>query len=186
MQKNWTAYLELAARYYVLVVLNLYGWGKIMGGQFYRPGHFPDKVAQIPLAEASGFDLTWAFFGHSPFYIWFIGLSQVIGAWLLVAQKTKLLGVAILIPVLLNIVVVDSAFQISAGALSVAAFCLLLLLLILLLNQSTLRALFEILWQPAASEKQTVKVQITKVFIVLGLIALLFGLQSFVVLLIGE
>lgn len=33
--------IELAARWYVFVFLNIYGLGKIAGGQFYRRGHLP-------------------------------------------------------------------------------------------------------------------------------------------------
>ncbi|GAB3890571.1 hypothetical protein GCM10028803_01500 [Larkinella knui] len=181
MLKSWTFYLELAARYYVFLILNVYGWGKILGGQFFRPGHFPAEAARLPLAEASGFNLAWAFFGHSPFYIWFIGLSQIVGAWLLLSPKTKLPGVAILIPILLNIVVVDITFQISFGAMAVAATCLALLLLVLFLNLPTLKAIFAILWQPAVSEKPVLKARMKTMAIIFGFLAVIFGFQSLVI-----
>ena len=181
MLKNWTIYLELAARYYVFLIMNAYGWAKSMGNQFFRPGHFPEKAAQIPLAEADGFNLAWAFFGHSPFYIWFIGLSQVVGAWLLLGEKTKLPGAAMLIPILLNIVVVDIAYQISLGAMTVAATCLLLLLLMLFLNLATLKTIFAILWQPTIAEKPVLKERMKKIGIILMLMVLIFGLQSLLI-----
>ncbi len=184
MLKNWTVYLELAARYYVFLIMNVYGWGKVLGGQFFRPGRFPEKVAQILLAEADGFQLAWAFFGHSPFYIWFIGLSQVVVAWLLLGTKTKLPGVAILIPILLNIVVVDITFQIEVGALAVAATCLLLLCLILYLNLPTLKAIVAILWQPTVSGGLVSKERVKTIAIILGLLVLIFGLQSLLIQLI--
>jgi uncharacterized membrane protein YphA (DoxX/SURF4 family) len=181
MLKNWTIYLELAARYYVFLILNIYGWAKVMGNQFFRPGHFPEKAAQIPLAEADGFNLAWAFFGHSPFYIWFIGLSQVVGACLLLGQKTKLPGAAILIPILLNIVVIDITYQISFGAMAVAATCLLLLFLMLYLNRATLKAIFVLLWQPTVAEEPVLKERVKTVAIILTLMVLIFGLQSLVI-----
>ena len=41
--------IELAARWYVFVFLNVYGLGKIAGGQFYRRGQLPEDVGQTLL-----------------------------------------------------------------------------------------------------------------------------------------
>jgi hypothetical protein len=84
--------VELMARWYVFVFLNLYGLGKIAGGQFYRRGHLPADVARTTLGQAGGFDLAWTFMGHSFAYILFIGLAEVVGAWLLLWNRTKLPG----------------------------------------------------------------------------------------------
>lgn len=104
-------------------------------GQFHRRGHIPEKLAHTPLPEASGFDLAWTFFGYSRGYVLFIGISQVIGGFLLLWQRTKLLGVAILIPILLNIIVVDDCFTIPSGAMWSAVVYLFLLFLILYWNR---------------------------------------------------
>ncbi len=71
--------VELAARLYVFLFINIYGLAKMMTGQFYPCGHLPEKIARTPLTEVSGFDLAWTFFGYSRAYVLFIGLSQVIG-----------------------------------------------------------------------------------------------------------
>ncbi|RRB00969.1 hypothetical protein [Larkinella rosea] len=184
--QNIRFYLELAARFYVFLILNLYGWAKMAGNQFFRPGHFPEKAAQIPLAEASGFELAWAFFGHSTSYILVIGLSQVIGAWLLLWDKTKLIGIAILLPVLLNIVIVDICFEVAFGAMLIALTCLLLLLLVLALNQSTVRALFALLWQKPVSEKMVVRERVKTIVIALVLAVLIFILENVLLQLIGQ
>ena len=128
-------YLEFAARIYVWIMMNIYGLGKIAGKQFARRDHFPEKLKEITLEDASGFELAWTFFGYSNGYIWFIGLSQVIGAWLLLSERTKLLGVAILLPVLINIVIVDAAFGIPYAALGSALTYLILVLLIIFWNR---------------------------------------------------
>ncbi|HYO84761.1 MAG TPA: hypothetical protein VES20_25390 [Bryobacteraceae bacterium] len=67
----------------MFVFLNIYGIGKIIGGQFYRPGHLPADVAQVPLGQAGAFELACTSMGHSFVYILFIGAVEVIGAWLL-------------------------------------------------------------------------------------------------------
>jgi hypothetical protein len=84
--------LELAFRLYVFVFLNVYGLGKLLGGQFYTPESIPEEVASIPLGVASNFDLAWTFMGRSYGYILFIGISQLLGAWMLLFPRTKLLG----------------------------------------------------------------------------------------------
>jgi hypothetical protein len=176
--QNIRFYLELAARFYVFLVLNVYGWAKMGGNQFFRPGHFPDPIAKIPLAEASGFQLAWAFFGYSTAYILVIGLSQVIGAWLLLWDKTKLIGIAILIPVLLNIVVVDIFFEVSFGAMLIALSCLLLLLLVLALNQSTLQAIFALLWQKPVAKEIAARERVKAAVFALVLLVLIFVLEN--------
>jgi hypothetical protein len=127
--------VELAARWYVFVFLNVYGLGKIAGGQFYRRGHLPEDVAQTLLRDVDRFDLAWTFMGYSFAYILFVGLAEVIGAWLLLWDRTKLLGVAILLPVMVNIVVFDVIFLDKYGALASATIYTLLLLVILACNR---------------------------------------------------
>src|SRR6188474_2289154 len=85
----WQTVIELAARWYVFIFLNIYGLGKIAGVQFYRRDRMPEDVANTPLGNATGFDLAWTFMGHSFAYILFIGLAEVLGAWLLLWNRTK-------------------------------------------------------------------------------------------------
>ncbi|MCC7505098.1 MAG: hypothetical protein IT259_07350 [Saprospiraceae bacterium] len=144
MKNLWINGLELAARIHVFLFLNVYGWGKIMGGQFYRKGHLPPEIAQQTLADATPFDLAWTFFGYSTAYIFFIGMTQILGAWLLLWNRTKLIGVAILIPVMANIVVVDTVFEVS-GAIASAIVYLFLLLLVLYINRAQVRRALDIL-----------------------------------------
>ncbi|MEM8907278.1 MAG: hypothetical protein AAGD05_05475, partial [Bacteroidota bacterium] len=143
MKKDYAAYLELAARCHVFLLLNTYGLGKVMGGQFYRRGQLPEEIAQQTLAEVGGFDLAWTFMGYSYTYILFIGVSQIIGAWCLLWERTKFLGMAILIPILLNIIVFDLIFFEKYGALASAVNYLLLLLLVLYLNREQTLAILQ-------------------------------------------
>lgn len=130
--------LELTCRIYVWSKIWVYGLGKIAGGQFHRVGNLPEEIANTPIAEVGSFDLAWTFFGFSTGYIWFIGVSQVLGGALLLFDKTKIIGVGILIPILLNIIVVDFFFEISLGAMLSAILYFLMCCYILYYNKKQL------------------------------------------------
>ncbi len=143
--------VELAARWYVFVFLNVYGLGKIVGGQFYHPGRLPLEVGETLLKDVTAFDLAWTFMGHSYAYILFIGLVEMIGAWLLLWERTKLLGVAVLLPVMANILVFDVIFLDTYGALASATIYTLLLLMILFCNRERVIEAVRALVAPAQS-----------------------------------
>jgi len=172
--------IELAARLYVFVFINIYGMGKMLIGQFHPRGHLPEKLGQTPLTDVGGFDLAWAFFGYSRAYVLFIGMSQVIGGFMLLWQRTKLLGVAILIPVLLNIIIVDYCFTIPSGAMWSAVVYLILLLLILYLNREKVEAALEALTSRSAlGEVGDWKQRLLLLGVAGILMALLFLLEVF-------
>lgn len=121
---NWPLILEWALVLNVCFKLFIYGTGKILGGQFYLKGKIPQEIGMITLAETGSYNLAWTFFGHSMGYILFIGISQIVGAILFAIPRTRLIGGAILIPILLNIIVVDYFYGVAYGALFSACFYL--------------------------------------------------------------
>lgn len=138
--------LELALRINVFLKLATYAIGKIIGGQFYRKGEIPEEISQISLGNTGSFDLAWTFFGHSDGYILFIGISQLVGACLFLFNRTKLLGGAILIPILLNIIVVDYFFGVAYGAMFSACFYLATVLFVFYLNADKVKSAINELW----------------------------------------
>jgi len=176
--------IELVARWYVFVFLNIYGLGKILGGQFYRPGRMPENVANTVLGKASAFDLAWTFMGHSFAYILFIGLAEVVGAWLLLWERTKLLGVAVLLPIMINILVFDVIFLDKYGALASATIYTLLLLVILACNRErVLQAVQALTPKPVeTSFRQKAKVMIVALLVM----GLLFTFDQLLVNLFGH
>jgi hypothetical protein len=179
--------VELAARWYVFLFLNVYGLGKIAGGQFYRRGRLPEEVAGTLLGQASAFDLAWTFMGYSFAYILFIGLAEVVGAWLLLWSRTKLLGVAILLPVMLNILVFDAIFLDAYGALASATIYTVLLFVILAYNREAVgeavRALTAV---PAAAGPSPWGRRVRVAALALGLMAVLFAFDQALVNLFGH
>lgn len=97
-------------RYFVAYFMCVYGFAKIFLLQFY----VPESTLDMPLAEVTGQNLVWAFFGHSDAYRWVIALGEITGGVLLLFRRTTLLGAVLLVPMLANIIVIDVIFGISA------------------------------------------------------------------------
>jgi hypothetical protein len=173
--------IELAARWYVFIFLNVYGIGKIMGGQFYRRGHLPPDVAHTPLGTADPFDLAWTFMGYSFAYILFIGLAEIAGAWLLLWDRTKLIGVAILLPVMVNVVVFDVIFLDVYGALASATIYTTLLFVILACNQERVIRAYRVLISSADPERVAVSARAKLRLMALALMGVLFVFDQMLV-----
>ncbi len=101
---------ELAIRIWTSFFLIIYGIGKL--NQFEGA-----KQMEVYISEASGAQMMWAFFGTTLIYPLIIGSIQIIGAVLLIFNKTKLLSALILSPLFLNIIILDILYGIDSGAL---------------------------------------------------------------------
>ena len=134
MRKAIYTVLRFVAAFLILV----YGFAKLNGSQFTILASELDK----PMGQVSGFWLTWYYFGYSPIYGNFIALVQVFGGILLMFRKTTLLGSCILLPVLINIILVDIFYQIDVGALLVAVIIAATLIIILSFHKVELREVF--------------------------------------------
>jgi hypothetical protein len=118
--------------------LSLFGWQKIAKLQFFTPLGMLD----LPFSSFSGEDLTWAFFGYSYPYRVAIGLLQILGAWLLLFRRTRLLGTLVLLPILLNIILLDYFYRLPVGVLVHALIILAGVLYLLLLDYERLVEFF--------------------------------------------
>ncbi|PWH82858.1 hypothetical protein DIS18_11560 [Algibacter marinivivus] len=168
--------IELAARIYVWFILSSYGLGKIVGGQFHRRGKLTEDVAVQTLDNATAFDLAWTFMGYSQAYITFIGMSQIIGAFLLLFNKTKFLGIIILVPILLNIIIFDIIFLPDYGALASATIYFSLLILVLYLNKERLINAYKSFITVNPNEAKLYNIKI--IIITVTIIAIIFGLDQ--------
>jgi hypothetical protein len=178
--------IELAARWYVFIFLNVYGLGKIAGGQFYRQGRLPAGLAQTPLGQVTAFDLAWTFMGYSFAYILFIGLAEVLGAWLLLWERTKLLGVAVLLPIMVNILVFDVIFLDKYGALASATIYTLLLLVIVVCNKEQVRQGIRALAPESKAGQRPFQQRVKVVVVALVVMGLLFAFDQLLVNLFGH
>ncbi|SKB36877.1 hypothetical protein [Daejeonella lutea] len=179
-------FIELICRLYVFTFLNLYAIGKIMGGQFYTPERLPAEIAAIPLGKVESFDLAWTFMGHSYTYILFIGLSQLMGAWMLLSGKLKLIGVFILLPIMVNIIVFDIIFLDTYGALASALIYFSMLIVILLINKDKIIGILRSITDFPPAEKATLNARLMKIAFVLVFMAAIFVVDQLIVNLIGH
>ncbi|WP_020602894.1 hypothetical protein [Spirosoma spitsbergense] len=132
------AWLRAIIRYWLALSIASYGFAKILKTQFQTPTFLLD----MPLNELRGMDLTWYYFGYSyPFAI-SVGLFQIVGSILLLYRRTTLLGVVILLPVMVNIVLINLFYQISPGAFFNSVVYSLALVFLLLLHWKKLKTIF--------------------------------------------
>ena len=166
--------LEIVCRLYVFFFLTVYGIGKVIGAQFYMPTGIPEEIAIMPIAQVPDFELAWVFMGRSYGYMIFIGLAEIIGAILLLFNKTKLVGTLILIPIMVNVIVFDIFFLDEYGALAGATLYLLMLFAILFINKEKMIATFNDLINNKKLPKTSSKEKIYKYLIVATIIVLIF------------
>ncbi len=115
-KKEFVEYFILVLRWYLAFYMISYGYSKMTGGQFYvKP-----EILNKPLKSLDSFYLAWHLFGKSPFFNFSVGLTQCFGAILLVINRTKLIGALILLPVLINILIIDVSFTMSMFGSSLA------------------------------------------------------------------
>ena len=177
---NYKVTFELVLRQCVFIILNIYGISKLLGGQFYMKGNLPTEVANTTLGEASGFSLAWTFMGHSYFYILFVGLFQLLGSWSLLWNKTKLLGVIILLPIMVNIIVFDIIFLDVYPALANAIIVLSMLFLILFFNKDIVLEILKKLYDFPSRTSIPIKQRLITLGITILFIVLIFSLDSFI------
>ena len=100
----------LALRWYLAFYMFDYGWGKMTGGQF---GVHDPEILEKPLKEVDKFYIAWYLFGLSKSFDIVVGASQIIGALLIVINRTAIIGALFLLPVLGQIFLFDVAFTTS-------------------------------------------------------------------------
>ena len=114
-------------RYGIALDLTMIGFQKLFHLQFSTPLARLD----MPFNSFSPEDLTWAYFGQSRIFVCIIGSFQILGSFLLLFSRTRLLGVFVLIPVMLNIVLLNACYHFGWGEslqameLTIALFYLL-------------------------------------------------------------
>ncbi|MDX1462732.1 MAG: hypothetical protein R3359_06715 [Marinirhabdus sp.] len=177
--------LEWAVRLNVCIKLTTYGMGKVFNGQFYLKGAIPEEIAIVPLGETTSYNLAWTFFGHSKGYILFIGLSQVAGAILFLIPRTKLIGGSILLPILLNIIVVDYFYGVAYGALFSACFYLGSIIWVFWLERQRLSTALQALLVARRKKKRTLQHQLIWVLGVLALFGVVFLMEFYGIGLFG-
>lgn len=84
-----------------------YGWAKLTLSQF---GVHDPAILENALKDVDTFYVAWHLYGRSDFFNIFTGLLEIIGALLLIFNRTTLIGALLVLAVLGNILVIDIAF----------------------------------------------------------------------------
>jgi hypothetical protein len=90
-------------RYISAFLLMGYGASKLAHLQF----HLNHTLAARPVSSLTGYELTWFYYGYSRIYSVILGVTQVGGGALLLFRKTALLGAFAMLPVIVNILLID-------------------------------------------------------------------------------
>jgi hypothetical protein len=90
-----------------------FGWHKI----FHLQMAVPLGMLDLPFNSLDSETLTWACFRRSYPFTVAIALTQMSGAWMLLFSRTRLLGLIIMIPVLVNILLIDIFYQLHPGVI---------------------------------------------------------------------
>lgn len=132
------AWLQGIIRYWLAFEISTYGFAKILKTQFDTPAFRFD----MPVGDMNGFQLTWFYYGYSYTLAVIIALFQIGGSILLLYRRTTLLGVMILLPVMVNIMLINLFYDIAAGAFFNSVAFTLALLFLLTLDWDKLKRAF--------------------------------------------
>ncbi len=132
-------------RYISAFLLLLYGSSKLLGRQF----SVAPELALRPIGSLSGHQLAWYYYSYSHVYATLLGLIQLAGAALLLFRKTTLLGAALLLPVITNILMINLFFFITWGAACTSTLIFAAMLAVLWRDR---RALLGVFWTHQADE----------------------------------
>lgn len=138
--------LRIYVRYYVGVMMLIYGMSKVFHLQMPSPSLL--QLVQ-PLGDKSPMGLAWTYVGYSPAFSMFAGLAEVIGGMLLFFRRTSLLGALLVAIVMLNVMVMNFTFDIPVKLYST----LLVLMAVFLIAPDIKRLLQVILWNEATQPR---------------------------------
>lgn len=103
------SWLSTLLRYWIAFLLLDFGFQKIFEVNFNYSYHINDSLT----SALTGPELTWKYYGFSYGLAVILAFFQIIGSVLLLFKRTTLLGIVILLPVMLNIVLINVFYRIG-------------------------------------------------------------------------
>jgi hypothetical protein len=107
--------------YYLTVIFIKYGFDKVFKSQFYQP---EPNTLYTKLGNLDKDILYWSTIGSSYLYNVVTGSIEIIAAILLLIKRTRAFGIALLLIVLSQIVLINFAFDISVKLFSMLLLCM--------------------------------------------------------------
>lgn len=172
MKRKGLETLELGIRIWTSFYVFVYGVAK--------PFQFEgSKLSHVSLQDATGFEMMWAFFGTTQIYPIIIGCLQMLGAVLLLFNKTKLLAALLLTPIFINIILLDIFYGVPFGALLNAIIYQSVFIFIMIQQREKLFRVFNSLII-RKEHTESLKSKIITLLIALGIaVVLYFGYYFF-------
>lgn len=106
-------FLQGLLLYFLAYDFSAFGWHKIFHLQMAVPLGELDR----PFRSLDSETLTWAYFRRSYPFTVAIASTQIISSLMLLFARTRLLGLVIMVPVLINIILIDTFYQLHTGVL---------------------------------------------------------------------
>ena len=171
-KKDKIQIFENAISWIVVVAMFIYGGGKLI--QF-------DSVVKInkTVSEMTGMELMWAFYGYSKSFAITLGVFELIGGFLILIKRTRIIGCLFTSTILLNVIFQDIYFGVHLGALKAAILYQLLILIILFLHKEILITSIKTLLT-SDKNKQTKTKFFIKILIAFGIFVGLRVLEYFI------
>jgi len=138
-------------RYFCAFMLYMYGTSKLLHFQF----NLQSELAPRPIGSLNGYQLTWFYFGVSRVYACILGLTQVAGATLLLFRKTSLMGALAMLPIMVNILLINIFILVNDYGPYVISTLICISLLTVLWHQR--RGLSTLLWSAQNDEPESSK-----------------------------
>lgn len=148
--------LENAFSWIVVMAMLVYGIGKII--QFEGAAAIDKTVA-----EMTGMELMWAFYGYSKPFVLTLGMLEVIGGILIFIKKTRIIGCLFTSTILINVILQDIFYGVHLGALKAALLYQILIIIILWLNRDRLIKSLILLIKPKNNVNSNRKIRIKSI-----------------------
>ena len=171
-KKDKIEIFENSISWIVALAMFIYGLGKII--QF-------DGAVEVnkTVSEMTGMELMWAFYAYSKPFAITLGVFELIGGFLILIKKTRIIGCLVTSTILVNVIIQDIYFGVHLGALKAAILYQIWILIILWLNKEKLIRGIKALLEPNKLEQSKTKLFI-KLLIAFGVFLILRILEYYI------
>lgn len=137
--QKWHSWLTSLLRYWLALHISIFGFEKLMGINFAPSFHANDTPAGL----LNGQELTWVYYSYSYGISIVVAFFQIVGSYLLLFRKTILGGIAMLLPVMFNILLINIFYGIGPTTAFTALIMVLGLAYLLFQRKEEIMALFK-------------------------------------------
>lgn len=107
--EKWHLWLTSLLRYWMALQISIFGFEKLLGINFAPSFSANDTAAGL----LDGQQLTWIYYSYSFGISVVVAFFQIVGGYLLLFRRTILMGVAMLLPVMFNILLINIFYGIG-------------------------------------------------------------------------